>query len=811
MKKSIFNIFIVFFLSLVICNGNALAGKVLVDTFSSGYLDDARWWPREYVHEVANGQYTSKLGNSIGMGAEVIPGIFQVELPFADPGEINAIQAEITLVEAIPDKQDLESESCAIIGGFFYSINEIEELAGDIYAEIYIGNRGNGLEAFWEVNKRMTNDSLQWELLGEGTIILDSPMQFNVPVTVKLSYDGNKTFVFSVNGKTNNFTGTIEKKRGPQESFKALLVGIEAFDGSNSGFISAKFDNVYINNFQTIYDNFSGSTINLTKWSYTEWVREVANGRLQSVLKRSNSNGQVSTYLSTKEAPYLEAKVRIDSDTQLSEGASCIARLQGYFYNDSKGPGSGNEYNIYEGDIFAQIRLEYRSDGTLNAQAYINRSDTADESAFPNLFSHTFGTPISLDTDYILSINFEGNKLLFSCDDETTVYTITTPIYPPYGEHRGLRSRLYLDPGETGYLKTQFDDVYIIYPYLKGDINRDSKINLEDSVSGLKVMTSYPNSANLSADTNSDYKIDIIESVYVLQDIAELRNKPPVLNPIGNKSVDEESRLSFTISAVSPDGLALNFSVFDIPDGAIFDSEMGEFSWTPTSSQNGHYTITFSVTDQNNKSDSETITITINDNAPIFDAADYFPLIVGDWREYKRDITGTIDRTTVSGTKLINGLNAFIFSYQISSGMEYYTSQSPGLQFYGQYDSSASAIEIIFDVPLMLWPDNAQIGEQYIAETTTSYIIRDKQYHVVYKSTSTLIGLENVVILNTVFNDCVKAFLEVTATDQETGQTLTMSRTIWFYKGLGVVKDTRSDGATWRISGSYINGVHKTY
>ena len=58
----------------------------------------------------------------------------------------------------------------------------------------------------------------------------------------------------------------------------------------------------------------------------------------------------------------------------------------------------------------------------------------------------------------------------------------------------------------------------------KGDINADTFINLEDSVSGLQVMTSQENSAQLSADVNDDEKINVHESVYVLQDIADLRN-----------------------------------------------------------------------------------------------------------------------------------------------------------------------------------------------------------------------------------------------------------------------------------------------
>lgn len=123
------------------------------------------------------------------------------------------------------------------------------------------------------------------------------------------------------------------------------------------------------------------------------------------------STRAVNTYLTEKDAPYFEAKVRIDSSSQLSPGTWGIGRIQGYYYNDSRGPGSGQSYNQYEGDVFVQVRLRYNSDGTLSANAYVDRSNDDNESDFRNLFSHDFSVPIALDTDYILSIKFEGETM----------------------------------------------------------------------------------------------------------------------------------------------------------------------------------------------------------------------------------------------------------------------------------------------------------------------------------------------------------------------------------------------------------------
>jgi hypothetical protein len=330
-------------------------------------------------------------------------------------------------------------------------------------------------------------------------------------------------------------------------------------------------------------------------------------------------------------------------------------------------------------------------------------------------------------------------------------------------------------------------------------------VDLKDFNSVLKILTLQPNKIPFLF---KDDPIFVDDAIYFLQDISNKRNKAPILEAIGNKSTNIEETLNFTINGISPEELGLEFSADILPNGAEFNPQTRVFSWTPTPSQAENHVITFTATDTNNKSDSETITITVNDNTPVFNAVDYFPLKVGDWREYKKESTGSIDRPTISGTQLINGTNAFKYLYQ-NSGIEYYTSQSPGLQLYGLYDPSGVAV--IFDTPLTLWPDNALIGKQYSAETTTSYIISGKQFQVKYQSTSSLIGLEDVSINSTVFPDCVKAFLQLTVTDLATNETLTNSRTFWFHKGTGVVKDIRFNGETWTILESYINGVLKTY
>jgi hypothetical protein len=96
-----------------------------------------------------------------------------------------------------------------------------------------------------------------------------------------------------------------------------------------------------------------------------------------------------------------------------------------------------------------------------------------------------------------------------------------------------------------------------------------------------------------------------------------LVGNPPVLDPIGNKSVDEGELLEFTVTASDVDGGDLTLTA-DIL-GAYFTDNgdgTGTFSWTPGTADEGSYAVTFSVEDDAALTDSETITISVGDVPP---------------------------------------------------------------------------------------------------------------------------------------------------------------------------------------------------
>jgi hypothetical protein len=96
-------------------------------------------------------------------------------------------------------------------------------------------------------------------------------------------------------------------------------------------------------------------------------------------------------------------------------------------------------------------------------------------------------------------------------------------------------------------------------------------------------------------------------------------NNSPVLDLIGDRSVDELTELVFTATASDPDvpTQTLTFSLgAGAPAGASIDPGSGLFSWTPSEDQGpGMYPLTVIVTDDGIPplSDAETFTITVNE------------------------------------------------------------------------------------------------------------------------------------------------------------------------------------------------------
>ena len=90
---------------------------------------------------------------------------------------------------------------------------------------------------------------------------------------------------------------------------------------------------------------------------------------------------------------------------------------------------------------------------------------------------------------------------------------------------------------------------------------------------------------------------------------------PPVLAVIGNKTVNEGNCLTFTATALAPNGNPVTFFLTGQPPVGATITTGGQFNWCPTEAQGpGVYAVTVTVVDNVTQfADTETIQVTVNE------------------------------------------------------------------------------------------------------------------------------------------------------------------------------------------------------
>lgn len=145
-------------------------------------------------------------------------------------------------------------------------------------------------------------------------------------------------------------------------------------------------------------------------------------------------------------------------------------------------------------------------------------------------------------------------------------------------------------------------------------------------------------------------------------------NRAPEINNPGPQEVLENTPLTFSISATDPDGDDVTVTTTDLPTGATFNGST--FTWTPTLTQEGIYTITFTATDDGapNESSITEVVITVGDNpTPTEQAEDLVDSVI------TIDIPQNVENSYLANllkvgqfiedgkiTAAVNQLNAFI-------------------------------------------------------------------------------------------------------------------------------------------------------
>ena len=371
----------------------------------------------------------------------------------------------------------------ARIGGWFYndsrgegSGQEHNGYEGDVWADNrIILDENNKLVAkafLWRTNN--ADDTSDAELFGQE---FSTPVNFDTEYTLSIEFTGT-AFVFKCNENVLSYQLTTPAYP-PSENDIQLTSRIYA-DSGEFGYIKATFDDVCITKGGAPYDNFEADTIDLSKWAESEYVREISEGKLRLNIRGYDQKSTTDVYLTNGDTFYYEGKVFFESDSHVSPETPGVAGLSGWFYNDSRGPGSMQNHNGHEGDVWLDIRIILDENRNLTAKASATRSDNAENSLETDIFEQYFSGPINLDAEYVLSIEVRALEILFKCNDESLSYPLTTPVYKPYRNNKRLMSRIYADPGESGYVKAWFDDVSVTKrptPPPLADAGQDQKID----------------------------------------------------------------------------------------------------------------------------------------------------------------------------------------------------------------------------------------------------------------------------------------------------------------------------------------------
>ena len=206
-------------------------------------------------------------------------------------------------------------------------------------------------------------------------------------------------------------------------------------------------------------------------------------------------------------------------------------------------------------------------------------------------------------------------------------------------------------------------------------------------------------------------------------------NAPPVLNIIDDQTVNEFVELTFTATASDDDSLTFSFDG-TFPSGAAITDD-GNFTWTPTESQDGDHTITVQVTD-GSLTDSETLTVTVNEVnvAPVLNA-------IGD--KGTSELVELTFTATASDTDVVdNVVNTLTFSFD------------------GTFPLGAA----ITDDGNFTWtPTESQVGSHDITVQVTDGSLTDSE-----TLTVTVRDVNVAPVLNTIDDQTVNEFVELTFT-----------------------------------------------
>jgi len=215
----------------------------------------------------------------------------------------------------------------------------------------------------------------------------------------------------------------------------------------------------------SLYDDFSGGTIDPAKWQNLEAVREIRNGRLVSTLRVGGPPWNPENnlhFINPTAIQSFQADVRLNAYTP-PPGGHVKVRLEGSYYNDGTG-GPGN----LTGDVLAQLYTRGDSTGvSIKYQVIKCLIPTCmGLNGATVLVGPTTVKPAALGEVHTLAIAWDGSVFTFTVDGTATVVD-PKPLQPivratPNVPFKLLQSQIFIGgAGGEGYVTGDFANVQV--------------------------------------------------------------------------------------------------------------------------------------------------------------------------------------------------------------------------------------------------------------------------------------------------------------------------------------------------------------
>lgn len=409
-------------------------GAVIVEDFSNS-ADASIIENADQISAISDGKL--RLGMKSYNGGETVINP-RLQLRLRD-NSITALAATI-LINEISEASASSAAFLSFSGGFYSSLNTNEGLTGAVWTEMIIGDRGNGLEAWVEIIKSTNSDFSESEIVREDVILEAGEMSFETEYDVKLTYDGNSSFLASVNENSVTVDGPPfgSDVRLPKRVRTGLdlnpsddLLSIKATS------ISVEIDNLFINQDTAVFDDFNDSELDTVKWRNSLGSSLVSDGKLTLIVNSEGNKKDVSISL-TEQTNEMSGVVALLSNSTILDDVKGRIRLAGGWYNDTYNTASGDAFEGQIGKVYGQMNLRYFH-GRFHASASMARGVNSDGTIYTDIFSEDFTSSFEFDVENRVSIKLIDKQMEFQLNDEVLTYNIESNIYPArYGNKEFL-------------------------------------------------------------------------------------------------------------------------------------------------------------------------------------------------------------------------------------------------------------------------------------------------------------------------------------------------------------------------------------